>query len=194
MICVADENQLMPDFARFGFAYVSPQKLAGVLGTVYYPQFHLLSGLEKTVLEDRLRAATGTTLLVTAKEEHIAYAGMQSEAEEGKTMGAVLPVLFLGIAVLTMVTTMHRIAANEKVQIGTLKALGFRDKRILRHYTSYAFMIGLIGTVIGLAFGYLGRLVHHESKRLHGNLPRYAALESVSAVVLYCSTDRNRRC
>ena len=25
MICVADENQLMPDFARFGFAYVSPQ-------------------------------------------------------------------------------------------------------------------------------------------------------------------------
>lgn len=53
---------------------------------------------------------------------------MQSEAEEGKTMGAVLPVLFLGIAVLTMVTTMHRIAANEKVQIGTLKALGFRDR------------------------------------------------------------------
>ena len=41
------------------------------------------------------------------------------------------PVLFLGIAVLTMVTTMHRIAANEKVQIGTLKALGFRDRRIL---------------------------------------------------------------
>ncbi|MFR5864543.1 MAG: hypothetical protein ACLUFV_04890 [Acutalibacteraceae bacterium] len=32
MICVADENQLMPDFARFGFAYVSPQKLASVLG------------------------------------------------------------------------------------------------------------------------------------------------------------------
>ena len=155
MICVADENQLMPDFARFGFAYVSPQKLAGVLGTVYYPQLHLLSGLEKTVLEDRLRAATGTTLLVTAKEEHIAYAGMQSEAEEGKTMGAVLPVLFLGIAVLTMVTTMHRIAANEKVQIGTLKALGFRDRRILLHYASYGLAIGLAGSALGVALGCL---------------------------------------
>ncbi len=155
MICVADENQLMPDFARFGFAYVSPQKLAGVLGTVYYPQFHLLSGLGKTVLEDRLRAATGTTLLVTAKEEHIAYAGMQSETEEGKTMGAVLPVLFLGIAVLTMVTTMHRIAANEKVQIGTLKALGFRDRRILLHYASYGLAIGLAGSALGVALGCL---------------------------------------
>lgn len=57
-------------------------------------------------------------------------------------MGAVLPVLFLGIAVLTMVTTMHRIAANEKVQIGTLKALGFRDRRILLHYASYGLAIG----------------------------------------------------
>lgn len=143
MICVADENQLMPDFARFGFAYVSPQKLASVLGTVYYPQLHLLSGLGKTVLEDRLRAATGTTLLVTAKEEHIAYAGMQSETEEGKTMGAVLPVLFLGIA------------ANEKVQIGTLKALGFRDRRILLHYASYGLAIGLAGSALGVALGCL---------------------------------------
>ena len=57
-------------------------------------------------------------------------------------MGSILPVLFLAIAILTMVTTMHRITASEKTQIGTLKALGFRDRRILRHYTSYALMIG----------------------------------------------------
>ena len=69
-------------------------------------------------------------------------------------MGSILPVLFLLIAVLTMVTTMHRVAAKEKTQIGTLKALGFKDKRILRHYTSYAFIIGIIGTVLGIALGY----------------------------------------
>ena len=68
-------------------------------------------------------------------------------------MGSILPVLFLAIAILTMVTTMHRIAANEKVQIGTLKALGFRDKRILRHYTSYGLFIGLAGTLLGVALG-----------------------------------------
>ncbi|MGM9684467.1 MAG: ABC transporter permease, partial [Eubacteriales bacterium] len=84
----------------------------------------------------------------------ISYAGPQGEIEEGKTMGSVLPVLFLLIAVLTMVTTMHRLAAKEKTQIGTLKALGFKDKRILRHYTSYAFMIGITGTVLGTALGY----------------------------------------
>ena len=65
-----------------------------------------------------------------------------------------MPVLFLLIAVLTMVTTMHRLTAKEKTQIGTLKALGFKDKRILRHYTSYAFMIGIIGSALGIGLGY----------------------------------------
>ena len=69
-------------------------------------------------------------------------------------MGSVLPVLFLAIAVLTMVTTMHRLTAKEKTQIGTLKALGFKDKKIIVHYSSYAFIIGIIGSLIGTALGY----------------------------------------
>ena len=154
MICVADENQLMPDYKSFGFGYISPDKLEKELGTAFYPQINVLSDMDKAELEQAVKDAVGTTLLVTSKDEHVAYAGAASEAEEGKTMGSILPVLFLAIAILTMVTTMHRIAANEKVQIGTLKALGFRDKKILIHYTSYGLMIGLLSTGIGVALGY----------------------------------------
>ncbi len=154
MICVADENQLMPDYESFGFAYISPEKLESALGMAFYPQINIRSDMEKAELEEAVKDALGRTVLVTSKDVHTSYAGAQSEAEEGKTMGSILPVLFLAIAVLTMVTTMHRIAANEKVQIGTLKALGFRDRRILRHYTAYGFMIGPTGTVLGIALGY----------------------------------------
>lgn len=154
MICVADSNQLMPDYEIHGFAYISPETLENSLGTVFYPQINIISDMEKEDLEEAVREAVGKTLQVTDKELHTAYAGAKSEAEEGKTMGSVLPVLFLAIAVLTMVTTMHRIAANEKVQIGTLKALGFRDSRILLHYTSYGFFIGIIGCLLGIAMGY----------------------------------------
>ena len=155
LICVADENQLMPDFETHGFAYVTPDTLENALGFAYYPQVNLISDIEKAELEEAIKNATGKTLLVSSKEEHLSYAGVMSEAEEGKTMGSILPVLFLAIAILTMVTTMHRISANEKVQIGTLKSLGFRDKKILAHYTSYGFLIGLIGTFGGVGLGYL---------------------------------------
>ncbi len=154
MICVADENQLMPDYEAFGFAYISPEKLETSLGMAFYPQINVISEMEKSELEEAVKDALGRTILVTSKEVHTAYAGAKSESEEGKTMGSILPVLFLAIAILTMVTTMHRISANEKVQIGTLKALGFRDRKILLHYTSYGLMIGLFGTILGIALGY----------------------------------------
>lgn len=154
MICTPDENQLMPDFASFGFSYVAPKTLSEIMGVPFYPQINLLSDMEKSELEEAVAEALGRTTLTLSKEEHISYAGALSETEEGQTMGSILPVLFLVIAILTMVTTMHRIAANEKIQIGTLKALGFRDRRILRHYTSYGFMIGLIGTLLGIVLGY----------------------------------------
>ena len=155
LVSVADENQLLPDYEAHGFAYIPPETLENDLGFAFYPQINIISDLDKETLEEKVKDATGTTLLVTTKNEHIAYAGVTGEAEEGKTMGSILPVLFLAIAILTMVTTMHRISANEKVQIGTLKALGFRDRKILMHYTFYGLMIGLIGLIFGVGLGYL---------------------------------------
>ena len=160
MICVADENQLMPDYATFGFAYVAPKTLENAMGFPFYPQINLRSDLDKAELEQAVADALGRTTLTLSKDLHTAYAGALSETEEGQTMGSILPVLFLVIAILTMVTTMHRIAVNEKTQIGTLKALGFRDRRILLHYTSYGFVIGLTGTILGVTLGYgVARLI-----------------------------------
>ena len=154
LISVADENQLMPDYEAFGFAYITPKTLENALGFSFYPQINIVADMEKSVIEEEIKEATGIAFLVVTKDEHYSYAGVLSEVEEGKTMGSILPVLFLAIAILTMVTTMHRISANEKVQIGTLKALGFRDCKILIHYTSYGLVIGLLGLVLGIALGY----------------------------------------
>ncbi len=155
MICVADENQLMPDYTTFGFMYATPVKIREALnGFIAYPQINLISAMEKTQMEAAVKEALGKTTLVLGKEEHTAYAAAQSEVEEGQTMVSVLPVLFLLIGVLTMITTMHRITANEKTQIGTLKALGFKNGKVLRHYTSYGLFIGIVGAVLGIAIGF----------------------------------------
>lgn len=193
MICVADKNQLMPDYTTFGYAYISPKKLRNItterVKNTYeqeleksgvpseyieeqlkqlniddsvnealdktYAQINLLSDMEKSELEDAVKDTLGRTIMVTPKDDHVVYKEAMGEADEGKTMGSVLPVLFLAIAILTMVTTMHRIATKEKLQIGTLKALGFKNRRILLHYTSYGLFIGIVGTGFGIALGYL---------------------------------------
>ena len=193
MICLADSNQLMPDYSAFGYAYLSPAKLNAVVKEKatrdlteemekaglpaeaartqalaaltddaltqatdrVYAQIHLRSGLTKAALEDAVSRALGRTLMVVPKDDHVVYQEAMGEAEEGKTMGSILPVLFLAIAILTMVTTMHRIATKEKTQIGVLKALGFKDRTILLHYSLYGLVIGLVGAALGMGLGWL---------------------------------------
>ena len=191
MICLADSNQMMPDFNMFGYAYISPAKLNAVirekaLNTVKdelkkaglpddmtdgqaeamltdekldeaiskaFPQINLRSGLDKSELEDAVKEKLGRTLMVVSKEDHAVYKEAMGEATEGKAMGSILPVLFLAIAILTMVTTMHRIASKEKTQIGILKALGFKNRTILLHYSFYGLFIGIVGSAFGGVLG-----------------------------------------
>nr|MDE6661530.1 ABC transporter permease [Anaeroplasmataceae bacterium] len=154
MICVSGDNQLMPDYRSYGFAYISPNEVKNSLGYIFYPQINIKSNLGKEELETQIQDTLSKTVLLLEKGKHVSYAAALSEIEEGQTMGSILPVLFLAIAVLTMISTMHRITINEKRQIGIMKALGLKNKRIVGHYTSYGFMIGLIGSLIGFVIGY----------------------------------------
>lgn len=163
MVCVQDSTQLMPDYKMFGYAYITPaayKKISESAGlpSPLYAQINVrvnnFDDFTKQKFSDAVNAALSKTMLVISKEESSSYALAKGEAEEGKTMGAVLPVLFLAIAVLTMITTMHRIAAKEKTQIGTLKALGYKNKRILAHYSSYALAVGIVGAALGIGVGY----------------------------------------
>lgn len=192
MICVADSNQLMPDYSSFGYAYLSPAKLKAAVGEGLpdamkelaldraFTQINLISKLDKKKLEEAVSKALGKTIMVVSKDDHVVYKEAMGEATEGKAMGSVLPVLFLAIAILTMVTTMHRVAAKEKTQIGTLKALGFKNRRILLHYTAYGLFIGLVGSAFGCGFGYwLCKLVMSED----GMMGTYFDMPDWSAAV-----------
>ena len=161
LICLPDSTQMMPDYSTYGFVYISPAMLERSIPAMYramagslYHQIHVKSSMDKAAFVEAADRILGTTRLILSKEETVSWAEAQGEVEEGKTMASILPVLFLAIAILTMVTTMHRICASEKTQIGTLKALGFKDRRILMHYSAYALMIGLLGTIPGIGIGY----------------------------------------
>ena len=178
LICVRDESQLMPDFDTYGYVYATPAMLRKVIEQQIreeepdidddvmsmavkevcdetFCQLNVNSSMSKQEIQKAVDDALDRSLMILTKDENISYAESRGEMNEGKTMGAVLPVLFLAIAILTMITTMNRITISEKTQIGTLKALGFRDRRIIRHYTSYAVVISVIGSVLGIIIGYL---------------------------------------
>ena len=90
---------------------------------------------------------------VTGREMCSSYLSYKSEAEEGDTYSGMFTMLFLFIASLSVITTMNRFVKKQRMQIGALKALGYRKSRIYLHYISYGFFVSLVGVVLGFLAG-----------------------------------------
>ncbi|MCR5181433.1 MAG: ABC transporter permease [Clostridia bacterium] len=92
---------------------------------------------------------------VSGRDTMFSYVSYKSECEEGDTYSVMFTFIFLFIGVLSVITTMNRFVKKQRVQIGTLKALGFRKGRIVRHYLGYGFFVSLAGAVLGELAGVL---------------------------------------
>ena len=74
-------------------------------------------------------------------------------ADRMKAIGKVFPVLFFLVAALISLTTMTRMVEDERVQIGTLKALGYSRRSIAGKYLGYAGLATLGGSITGVLIG-----------------------------------------
>lgn len=88
-----------------------------------------------------------------AIEKTAGYKMFQGEIDEGKAYIGIFSGLFLFIALLTVITTMRRVVKRQKIQIGTLKSLGFSKNKIIMHYVSYGLLISLLSSLCGLLLG-----------------------------------------
>lgn len=68
-------------------------------------------------------------------------------------LGQAFPIVFFFIAILISLTTMSRMVEEERVEIGTLKALGYSKFQIMSKYILYSLLASVIGGSIGSIFG-----------------------------------------
>ena len=180
---VRDESELYPDRKEFGFAYVSINEITEQyiknkamkemnieneeIFDKYVPDFNYKNYLifnsvmvdvknknarnkVKNKIEDEIKNA----LAIINIEDTSSYVTYQGEIDEGKTYVGVFSGLFLFIAMLSVITTMTRVVKKQRTQIGTLKALGFNNRKILFHYIGYGLWISLFASIAGLVLGY----------------------------------------
>lgn len=154
LICLKDSSQLLPNYKEYAYCYLSPKMITKYLGQAFYNTIYASSKLSTSDFEAEALNALGASITVLSYQDETGYSGSNGEIEEGKTMALLIPTAFILIAVLTMVTTMARISTNERIQMGVLKSLCFKRKKIARHYSLYGLIIGIIGTLIGCVLAY----------------------------------------
>ena len=147
-------NDIIPNHANYGFAYLSPVALPKGM-EILYPELLLTTDrTPDTALENDISTALNRHYSVYIdRSNNQSYSMLYNEIQQHKAMGSVFPIVFLAIALLTILTTMTRMVNNQRTQIGTLKALGFHRRSILFHYISYGFWLSLAGALLGAITG-----------------------------------------
>ena len=148
----ASKSSVIPDFSKIGFAYMSYKAFPSEI--VPYNVLNVkFDGTPETFGDLLSEKLDGKYNSFVEKSEHSSVSQFSEEMDQHQMMAGIFPVVFILIAMLILLTTMTRIIAHQRTQIGILKACGFKDKSIMFHYISYGFWLVLAGSVLGLIIG-----------------------------------------
>ena len=70
------------------------------------------------------------------------------------SFAVVMPIIFLGVAAVVLNVLLTRLAEQQRTVIGTLKALGYRDRQIFWHFLKFGLAVGVFGGLAGCVLGY----------------------------------------
>ncbi|MEW6458917.1 MAG: FtsX-like permease family protein [Bacillota bacterium] len=159
LFAAPDLNQFFSSIHSFAIMFVTRDTAAEVLGSG--GQINELAvttdpEADAAVVEQALRELTsgyGYRTLV-AREDQFSYRMLQSEMDQLSTWSVMLPVVFLGAAVMVILVLLARIVRQQRSHIGLLRALGYTRAHIMGYYLGFALAVGGTGSVAGTLLGY----------------------------------------
>lgn len=113
------------------------------------------------------------------REDQFSHVVIQGELDQNRVMGTAIPGVFLGVAAFLLHIVLSRLIATQRTQIGVLKAFGYTDGEVSRHYLAVAAVAAAAGTLIG---GFAGVWLGRAFVELYGqyfNFPNLAYVLSL---------------
>lgn len=154
-----------PDDRTFGIWWVDQERMTQVFdmqGAFNQASLRLLDPAWQPAViaqTDRLLDANGTRGAV-GRDKQISARIVSDELSQLKVMGTVLPSIFLAVSMFILNVVVSRQVATQRSQIAALKALGYDDSAIVRHYLGLAMAITGLGLIAGLLLSrWIGLLV-----------------------------------
>ncbi len=156
---VKDAKELLPNPATFSIGYMPVDDMAAWLntaGTYNHVCFTLEPGVTfervKITLEDALKPY-GVTALIPKKDQ-TSYLMLDTELTSISSMSTSIPFVFVAMAMVVLYLMLKRVMEQERMEIGTMKAFGYSNGKIVGHYLLYGGITGAVGGLLGVVFGY----------------------------------------
>ncbi len=104
--------------------------------------------------KDKLKEIKKPDWYVLGRSANVGYESYRQDSDRIDNIGKAFPLIFFLVAALVSLTTMTRMVQENRTEIGTFKALGYSRRSIISHYLIYSLGASLIGSIIGISFGF----------------------------------------
>ena len=111
------------------------------------------AAIEGSLLSGMVPANAGWYVLDRAST-NVSYVSFDMNVEKVEDIAGIFPIFFIVVAALVALTSMTRMVEQDRMQIGTLKALGYRESTIMIKYLVYCILACIIGLVVGILLGF----------------------------------------
>ena len=92
---------------------------------------------------------------VLDRNSTLSFVTFEQYADRMAAIARVFPVFFFLVAALVASTTMTRMVDENRLQMGTLKALGYSNVSIAGKYLLYGIAASILGSIVGIAVGFV---------------------------------------
>lgn len=92
-------------------------------------------------------------LTINLRSDNQAYSDVVDASENIEKLGNVFPLVFYVIAVLISLITMMRMVEEDRLENGTMKALGYNTGQVLIKYILFSVVATVIGALLGVFIG-----------------------------------------
>ena len=140
------------DYHNIGFAYMSIKALPEELRA--FNEITFTCKGDPLKLESEISTALDGNYAFLADRKSIdGYNRLTDELNQHDGFSYVFSAVFVAIAILVITTTMKRMVARQRTQIGTLNALGMKNRKIMLHYISFSVIVTALGCLVGVVLG-----------------------------------------
>ena len=109
---------------------------------------------QQSSLRDTRDQISGSAWIYRVRKDLSGVNSYSSNVGKVSALAKIFPVFFFLVALLVALTTMTRLIEEKRLQIGTLKALGYTDFEILAEYLLFSFSASVLGCILGFAAGF----------------------------------------
>ena len=104
---------------------------------------------------DKIKDIENPKWYILDRNSNAGYVSFIQDTKSIANIGKVFPLVFFAVAALISLTSMTRMVEEQRMQIGTLKALGYSQIQIISKYILYASLASFIGGFAGMCVGFV---------------------------------------